>query len=146
MEIVQIDHNKKNFLELLLLADPEEQMIDRYLERGALFALYDNGLKSICVVTEEAGFCELKNLATCENAQGQGYGSALVEYVCRLYRRRYSTMLVGTGNSPKTLGFYEKCGFRFSHIVKNFFLDNYQQPIYEEGVLLCDMVYLSRAL
>ena len=52
MEIKIINENKKQFIDLLLLADEQESMIDRYLERGDLFALYDNDLKSICVVTE----------------------------------------------------------------------------------------------
>lgn len=54
MEIKIINENKKQFIDLLLLADEQESMIDRYLERGDLFALYDNDLKSICVVTEES--------------------------------------------------------------------------------------------
>lgn len=45
--------DKKEFLELLLLADEQESMIDRYLERGDMYVLYDNGLKACCVVTRE---------------------------------------------------------------------------------------------
>ena len=52
-EIRIIRERKKDFLELLLLADEQENMIDLYLDRGELFALYDGGLKSVCVVTEE---------------------------------------------------------------------------------------------
>ncbi len=40
MEIKIINKNKKQFIDLLLLADEQESMIDRYLERGDLFALY----------------------------------------------------------------------------------------------------------
>ena len=48
-------------------------MIDKYLERGDLFALYDDGLKSICVVTGESpDICELKNIATYEAWHGKG--------------------------------------------------------------------------
>ena len=74
MEIKMITNNKKQFLDLLLLADEQENMIDKYLERGELFALYDNDLKSICVVTKEGnGVYELKNIATYKKYQGQGY-------------------------------------------------------------------------
>ena len=55
-------------------------------------------------------------------------------------------MLVGTGDSPLTMPFYQRCGFTEHHRVKNFFLDNYDHPIVECGVTLCDMVYLSRPL
>ena len=53
---------------------------------------------------------------------------------------------MGTGNCRKTIGFYEKCGFVNSHIVANFFVDHYQEPIYEDGVRLVDMVYLKKRL
>ena len=36
MEITQIANHKKQYIELLLLADEQESMIDRYLERGDL--------------------------------------------------------------------------------------------------------------
>ena len=51
-------------MELLLLADEQESMIDRYLDRGEMFVLEDNGVKAVCVVTDEGdGVCELKNIA-----------------------------------------------------------------------------------
>ena len=53
-------------------------------------------------------------------------------------------MCVGTGESPLTLPFYEKLGFKYSHRIKNFFIDNYNHPIYENGILLKDMVYLKK--
>jgi len=53
-------------------------------------------------------------------------------------------MLVGTGDSPLTVPFYQKCGFTEHHRVKNFFTDNYDHPIFEAGIQLVDMVYLSR--
>lgn len=46
VEIRLIESNKKRFLDLLLLADEQEDMIDRYLERGDVFALYDGDLKA----------------------------------------------------------------------------------------------------
>ena len=44
--IIKISRNKKQYLDLLLLGDEQETMIDRYLERGDLFVLEDNGIKS----------------------------------------------------------------------------------------------------
>lgn len=147
MEIRQIRENKKQFLDLLLLADEQEDMIDRYLERGEVFALYDDDLKSIAVVTEEdENTCELKNLATRESEQGKGYGGALVRYLFSHYAPRYETMLVGTGDSPLTIPFYERLGFRYYRRVENFFIDNYDHPIFEAGKMLTDMVYLKITL
>lgn len=143
MHIEEVFSNKKDYLDLLLLADEQEEMIDRYLDAGRMFRLWDDGVKCIAVVVElNAGECELKNLATDPSAQGRGYGQAMVSYLLGAFLKRYQTMYVGTGDVPKTLRFYRRCGFRDSHRVKNFFTDNYDAPIVEDGVRLCDMVYL----
>lgn len=147
MEIKIIENNKKDFLDLLLLADEQESMIDGYLERGTLFALYDGGLKSICVVTDEGnGVYELQSLATYEQYQRKGYGSALVRHIFGYYKDRGTTMLVGTGDVPWIISFYERCGFVVSHRVENYFLDHYDIPMFEEGVQLKDKVYLKAEL
>lgn len=147
MIIKQIHENKKQFLELLLLADEQESMIDKYLERGEMFALYEGGLRAVCVVTDEGnGICELKNMVTVPESQRKGYGKRLVEFISVHYSLRYLTMLVGTGDSPLTIPFYLKCGFAESYRVKNFFTDHYDHPIYEAGRQLRDMVYLAKAL
>lgn len=147
MEIKLVCENKKQYLELLLLADEQESMIDKYLDRGDLFALYDGDLKSVCVVTRESDtVCELKNIATYEQFHGQGYGSKLLQHIFSYYHGKYSKMLVGTGDCPWILRFYEKNGFRISHRVKNFFIDNYDHIIIDNGIQLVDMVYLSREL
>jgi GNAT superfamily N-acetyltransferase len=147
MEIKKINENKKTFLDLLLLADESELMIDKYLERGDLFALYDDGLKSVCVVTRESDdVCELKNIATYEKWHSHGYGSALLQYIFSYYKGTYKTMLVGTGEVPRSLRFYERNGFKISHRVKNFFVDNYDHVMIDSGIQLVDMIYLSKEL
>ena len=123
MEIKEIKTNKKQHLDLLLLADEQEDMIDRYLERGTMYVLEDDGVKAECVVTDEGGgILELKNIAVKPGFQ------------------------VGTGDSPSTIPFYESCGFCRHHLVKNFFIDHYDHPICECGVQLADMVYLQREI
>ena len=147
MEIKEIKENKKQFLSLLLLADEQEDMIDRYLEKGRMYVLDDNGVRCECVITDEGnGILEIKNIATVPEYQGKGYAKALVEFLIKQYRGQYSVLQVGTGDSPLTIPFYEKCGFVRSHIIPNFFTDNYDHPIFECGVQLIDMVYLKRPL
>ena len=143
MEFVQIKENKKRYLELLLLADEQEDMIDRYLGKGEMFVLLDPEPVGECVVCRlDEGVYEIKNIAVCPEAQGKGYGRAMIEFVSSHYPRR--SLLVGTGDSPLTVPFYEKCGFTEHHRVKNFFTEHYDHPIIEAGVLLRDMVYLEK--
>ena len=147
MQIKQITQNKKQFLPLLLLGDEQESMIDRYLERGDLFALYDPDCKTICVVTKEGpGIYEIKNIATSPHAQRQGYGQKMVQFVLNYYQPWAHTFLVGTGDSPLTLSFYQKCGFQVCHRISNFFINHYDHAIYENGKQLIDMVYLKKEL
>ncbi len=147
MVIKKITNNKKQFLDLLLLADEQENMIDKYLDNGDLFALYNGDLKSICVVTQpDKDTCELKNIATYEKYQGKGYGKSLIKFISDFYKSNYKTMLVGTGETPTILSFYKSCGFENSHRVKNFFIDNYSKPMFEEGIQLIDMIYLKKNL
>lgn len=147
MEIRKVEADKKQYLDLLLLADEQEDMIDRYLEHGTMYVLEDGEVKAECVVTDEGGgVLELKNIAVKPDFQGKGYGKALVDYIIQTYTGRYTVLQVGTGDSPATIPFYESCGFRRHHLVKNFFTDCYNHPIYECGVQLVDMVYLQRKL
>lgn len=144
MEIKIVERNKKDFLDLLLLADEQENMIDRYLDRGTLFALYDDDLKSICVVSDEGnGSYELQNLATYEQYQRKGYGKYLVKYICSYYKDKGTSMLVGTGDVPWIVSFYECCGFILSYRLANYFLDHYDKPIFDAGIQLKDKVYLK---
>ena len=147
MKIEQVKNNKKQYLALLLLADEQEDMIDRYWEKGTMYVLDDNGIKSECVVTDEgSGILEIKNIATKPAYHGKGYGKRLIDFIAARYREQYAILQVGTGDSPITIPFYEKCGFTYSHRLKNFFIDNYDHPIFEGGIQLVDMIYLRKNL
>jgi GNAT superfamily N-acetyltransferase len=147
IRIEKIIENKKQFLDLLLLADEQESMIDKYLLSGDLFALFDDDLKSICVVVPiNSETCELKNIATYEKYQGKGYGKALINFISDFYKNDYQTMLVGTGETPGILSFYKGCGFERSHRVKNFFIDNYDHLMFDGDIQLVDMIYLKKDL
>ena len=148
MEIREINENKKEYLELLLLADEQESMIDRYLERGEMYVLYDAGeVRAVCVVTQENDqIMELKNLAVIPQCQRRGYGRKMIQFLCEKYRGKKAILQVGTGDSPATLPFYERCGFTQSHRIPGFFVDNYDHPIIECGKQLVDMVYLKQFL
>lgn len=147
MEIIAIEENKCSYMPLLLIADEQVDMVERYLYRGTLYALQEEEVRAVCVVTDEGGgLLEIKNLAVLPAFQGQGLGKTLIDFVRRRYAGEYHTLQVGTGESPLTVPFYEHCGFVRSHRIKNFFVDNYDHPIIECGQQLVDMVYLSMPL
>ena len=147
MSVIEILTDKKQYLDLLLLADEQEDMIDRYLSRGRMYILDDDGIKCECVVTDEGnGVLEIKNIATVPEYQGKGYAKAMIDLVVNKYKGQYTVVQGGTGDSPLTIPFYEKCGFVYSHSLPNFFIDNYDHPIFENGIQLVDMVYLKRPL
>ena len=147
MRIFEVTENKKEYADLLLLADEQEDMIDRYINCGRMFVLDDEGIKCECVITDEGdSVIEIKNIATVPEYQGKGYAKAMIDFIIRTFKEQYSILQVGTGDSPMTIPFYEKCGFVRSHIIPNFFTDNYDHPIYECGIQLVDMVYLRRSL
>ncbi|MFV0502826.1 MAG: GNAT family N-acetyltransferase [Lachnospirales bacterium] len=109
-----------------------------------MFVLDSNGVKGVCVVTKETNNTfEIKNIAVLPDFQGNGFGKKLVEHVMSYYSD-CEIITVGTGDVPSTVDFYKKCGFQESHRVKNFFIDNYDHPIFEDGKRLVDMVYLKK--
>lgn len=148
MEIRQITEDKDNYLEMLLIADPQENMIRRYLDKSDMFVLEDAGeVLTIGVVEHMKNKrCELKNLVTAQEYRRQGYGTYMVNYLSEYYSVTCDVMYVGTGNNSNTLDFYKQCGFVNSHIVANFFVDHYEKPIYENGIQLTDMIYLKKNL
>ena len=147
MQIRIVTEQKKRYRELLLLGDEQENMIDRYLERGAMYVLEDPEPVGVCVVTDEGnGILELKNIAVSPAVQGRGYGRAMLKFLQSRYRGQYRLLQAGTGDSPLTVPFYEACGFRRCHVIPDFFTQYYDHPIFEAGVQLRDLVYLQKPL
>ncbi len=148
MQIKEITKNKTAYIDILLIGDEDEKMIKKYIEQSIIFSLYENNvLTSVCaVITIDNETIEIKNLATYPEYQNRGYASALINFVCNKYKRNYKYLILGTGENNKTLEFYKKRGFQETHRLKNFFIDNYEHPIFEEGKQLIDMIYLKKIL
>ena len=114
MEIKKVISDKKEIPRIVtFLADEQESMVDRYLERGDMFVLYDNGLKAACVVTREGkAFMKSRILLLFLFFQRQGYGKRLIEFLFEHYLDKCTEMLVGTGDVSsyhiflRTLRFY----------------------------------------
>lgn len=148
MQIEKVEENKKDYMPLLLLADEQENMIERYLDRGEMFILLENATPiTVCIVTDEGnGVFEIKNLATHPEYQRKGYGKAMVEFIEQQINGKGTILQVGTGETPSTIGFYQHCGFSYSHRIPDFFTNNYDHAIIEDGIMLRDMAYFHKTL
>lgn len=142
MKIKHIEVKKDRYLPLLLLADDHEHIMT-YLAKGELFVLVDQSeIRAVCVVSPTL---EIENLAVAPDAQGQGYGRALISYLFKKYKGQ-GVMTVGTDDISRNVLFYEACGFEYTHKIKNYFIDHYSFPIYEDGKQLKDKCYLRKEL
>lgn len=148
MRFQKITENKREYMDLLLLTDPREDMIDRYLDTGDMFALYEG--KELCtlavITTSQNRECEIRNLVTTYGHGGRGYTRAMVHFLSERYRSECDTMYVGTWNYGESLRVYEKCGFEYSHTVEDYYVNNYPEPIYLDGEQMKDLVYLKKYL
>ena len=143
-EIRRIAAGKREYMPLLLDADPSEAMIDRYLDAGDMYVLFAHGRAvAEAVVTRREDGCELKNIATEKDARGKGYATRLLMHLFRLLAAEYERIYVGT--CEDLLPFYEKLGFEYAYTAPHFFRDNYPGVTFEEGEL-DDMTYLVRTL
>jgi ribosomal protein S18 acetylase RimI-like enzyme len=131
-------------LPLLLIADPDETMVARYIGESTLYEYVDGEqLLGVAAVTQiDAGTFELKNIAVATDAQRRGVGSKLLSHVA--LNTRPCRLIVGTADvSSEALSFYKRNGFREYGKLAGFFTDNYQQPVYDNGRLCRDMILLE---
>lgn len=139
--------NKEQYLDLLLQADPSKEMINKYLTDGELFVLtYNDEPVCISVVTKiDNDTVELKNIATKENYRGKGYAKKMIKYLVDNYKTRYKKMIVGT--TENNIPFYVKQGFdKYEKTIKKFFIDNYNEELWDENMQCVDMYYYSKDL
>ena len=133
-------------LSLLLLADPSEIKVRDYLVAATCFGAHiDDEIVGTCVININIdGEVELFNIASLPSIQGQGVGTALLGFViAELGMRKVAKFVLGTGTFGYQLRFYQRFGFRVENVVKDYFLDNYDKPIYEDGLQHYDMLRLA---
>lgn len=133
---------KEKYMDLLLEADPEKEVVEKYLKDGDVYGIFEDGnIKCIIVIIKvDNHICELKNIATIKEARGKGYGKEIIQQIATLYKDKYKKMIVGT--TENNIPFYVKCGFdRYYKTVKNFFVDNYKETIWDGDLQCIDMYY-----
>ena len=135
---------------LLLLADETTDAINKYIHDSAIYTAKENAgdqaigvyvLRQVNKVT-----IEIKNIAVCETFQNRGIGGLLIDSaIAQAKEGGYREIIVGTADTgARQLRFYKKNGFEVFDIKKDFFINNYPQPIFEHGIQLKDMIMLRK--
>lgn len=133
--------------ELLLLADETKEAIDQYIFKSDLYVLSDgdHNIAVMALYKNNNTQLEIKNIAVTDHYRNRGIGSILIGKAKEIAAQHHCTsLLVGTSDTGlQQIRFYEKNGFAKKEIRKNFFIENYPFPIYENGIQMRDMVVLE---
>jgi N-acetylglutamate synthase-like GNAT family acetyltransferase len=134
--------------DLLELADPSSIQVESYLKTGTCYiAKFESKIIGVVVLNRvDSTTTEIKNIAVRESEQGKGYGKALLRYSEQVSRESgYEKLIIGTGNSSiGQLALYQKEGFEMKKIKRNFFLENYTEPIFENGIQCKHQILLEK--
>ena len=136
-------------LDLLLEADPSEVSISSYLSDSWCFVALDNEriLAACAVKPQTNSLAEIYNVSVYPKYQGQGIGSELLKFaLSQLLSKGINCVELGTGTFGYQLTYYQRLGFRVKSVIKDYFLVNYPEPIFEKGIQHQDMLRLYRLL
>lgn len=159
LELVRTLGDRRELLPLLRLADDSEPAIAAYRELGLAFALLQEQTPvgvTLCTPFAEAwatpgpSDLEIKNIAVEPGLRSQGLGAwMLAEVLSLLAARGVSRVFLATATAgTRQLRFYQRLGFRFRHIERDWFCAErgYADGLLEEGIPLRDRIWLDRAL
>jgi len=137
-------------MDLLLLADPSEEMIEEYLHAGQCYVARHEGdiVGVIVLLKTRPKTLEIMNIAVKEEHQRKGIGKQLLEFATEMAKEeRIHTLEISAGNSGvQQLLLYQKCGFRIVGVDADFFRRHYPERIYENGIECRDMIRLKMEL
>jgi GNAT superfamily N-acetyltransferase len=153
-ELVEIPAgpDRQRWVPLLELAD-EPAPLRAYIDDGDLYGFVGpdgSPHGAILVIEEPPGVAELRAVAVDEGLQGQGVGTLMVNAVLFVLAQRGARRaIVGTATSGvRQLAFYQRCGFRPTHVERDFFTPEkgYPPDLTEDGIATRDMVWMDRDL
>ncbi len=135
--------------DLLLLADPDENMVNTYIHSSdCIIAVRNQQPLGVIVMQKQDGNgAEIMNLAVDESFQRQGIAWKLMQYVCNQWVKdnNIQKMKICTGTSaPGPLMLYQKMGFDIISFDYNYFIRSYPEPIWENGVQCKHRVIMER--
>jgi GNAT superfamily N-acetyltransferase len=153
-ELVEIPAgpDRLGWIPLLELADEPAPLLE-YLGDGDLYGFVGpdgSPHGAILVISESPGVAELRAVAVAEALQGQGLGTLMINAVLFVLAQRGTRRaIVGTASSGvRQLAFYQRCGFRLTHVERDFFTPEkgYPADLAENGIPIRDMVWMDRDL
>ncbi|WP_088014911.1 GNAT family N-acetyltransferase [Gottfriedia acidiceleris] len=148
--INKIQFLTKEHWSLLLLADPSKEMVEKYIQKSKIYEVLDqNLLVGVLVLMENSSKeVEIKNIAIDPAFQGKGIGKNLIHYgINESKKLGYSKISICTGNSSThQLSLYKNCGFQISTVFYDFFINNYDEEIWENGIQCKDLIKLEQDL
>lgn len=135
---------------LLLEADPNETLVEEYVNSGSLFLCKNDDLVVGCYVLKEVGehIFEIMNVVVAEEFRGRGFGSGMIQHAKKVAEDRGGFVLhIATADtSRKQQRLYRRMGFQQTKVLKNFFIENYPEPIFENGKQCTDKLVFSLQL
>jgi ribosomal protein S18 acetylase RimI-like enzyme len=137
-------------LDLLLDADPSEDMVREYLKNGkCLIARQDGRIAGILVYMRTRPLtAEIMIVSVREEFRNRGIARSLIlRAIERARLEKYAVIEIGTGN-PGALQMllYQKCGFRIVGVDLDYFRRNHKERIFENGIECRDMIRMRMEL
>ncbi|MEP0369008.1 MAG: GNAT family N-acetyltransferase [Cyclobacteriaceae bacterium] len=137
-------------IDLLLLADPSEEMISKYLNSGETFVakLDDKIVGGFILLPISEGEIEIKNIAVYPEYQKKGLGKELMKYAIRTAKMEaYDFLIIKTADSSRyQISFYEKLKFKLDSTIKGHYIQYYKEPIIENGLEAVDQLVFRRSV
>jgi GNAT superfamily N-acetyltransferase len=133
-------------------ADDSEALLDCYIDLGVVWVARDAGevIGHLQAVPRDDGVWEVTNTAVAESRRGRGAGRALLERATADARAAGARRLIlATGAADVgNLRFYQRCGFRMTHVVRDVFTpaNGYPPGLEVDGIPLLDQVWFDRDL
>ena len=147
VNVRELNPNEEPPFHLLLLADPSIDLVEEYVQRGSCFITELDGkaVGTYVLLPTRPGTAEVANVAVDEACRNRGLGKQLVLHAIDEARARgYKTIEIGTATTSKLqIALYKKCGFHITYIDEGFFIRHYDEPIFENGIRVKDMVRMA---
>lgn len=151
MKIRRLKNQGELPIDLLLEADPDQSKVEGYCKTGLIYVVEEDDKIIGLYVMEymiSAKKAEILNISVLKQYQGKGIGKMLLNHAIHQARALGKNKIeLGTGNSSiNQIAFYQKCGFEISGIIKNYFVDNYEEEILENGIICKHMIRFEKNL